>query len=482
MRYRLFHLLYPLLLALWKQRYLVVVPMILLPILALLIHSSMEKKYYSHTTILVQESALINPFLEDISISYNLKERIEALRVLLHSRSVLSDVIDELELVDAANRAQYDAMLNRLSQNLTLELAGSDLIRLSLTWHEPVQMPHILEQASAQFLYRLQAPGRASLDSSENFLKDQLERRQQDLVLAETQLARFKTSNANILPLLEQGLGFSEQQIRKQMRETELKLVHAQSEYDSLSKQLTQSSPVVSMLEEEVVKAEAELAILRASYTDQHSSVQAVLRRLSQLKIERDKLLNQRQQLNQQNIAQLWQLATSLSQSDNERPALLQSQLEQLQQAEVKLSGLKQERALLAQKGKELAQQVVELAELEKQLAVLQRNYDVQSRLYDQLLERYEMARVTGQLGRFEEPEKLKVIDRPYQPQTPQQLSLFIVLALSCIGGLGVGLMLATVAEIFDSRVYHNEQITHLAPLPILARIPKLKDQTEEPI
>ena len=70
----------------WRRRYLIVVPIFVIPLLALGIGISSPKKYSSYTTVLIQEAAKMNPFLEDLAVETNLKSRIDALNALLHSR------------------------------------------------------------------------------------------------------------------------------------------------------------------------------------------------------------------------------------------------------------------------------------------------------------------------------------------------------------------------------------------------------------
>ena len=73
MRHLFITRLYPLLYGLWLHRYLLVLPIIIMPFLMTIGGFLKTKYYYSETTILVQEAALLNPFLEDLSISMNLQ-------------------------------------------------------------------------------------------------------------------------------------------------------------------------------------------------------------------------------------------------------------------------------------------------------------------------------------------------------------------------------------------------------------------------
>jgi len=431
------------------------------------------KQYYVQTTILVQEAAMLNPFLEDLSISMNLKQRIKALRVLLHSHSVLEQVVAELALAPANNRRQVEGVIGNLNRSLDVTLVGNDLVQLGLNWPTPHEMPAILNKVSEIFLDKLRAPGRASIDGSEIFLQKQLESTQQDLELAESELAIFKAENADNLPQLQGSKVQNDARLGSLIQQTELNLLHATTQRDNFYQRLASTNPVVGMLEEEIVKAEAELAMLRASYTDRHSSVKAVLRRLVHMKQERSRLVDEQQSLSAQEVSQLWQRIASNTQSqDNNSQPILLSQFEKLQQAESQILGLTEELKLLQNKATLLQEKRAEFASLEKQLKILQRNYDVKSRIYNQLLERYEMAKVTGHLGRFEEPDKLKIIDRPVKPHRPLNWPWWLNFLLGIGSGLGLGLSLACAVQLLDTRLYQNTQINRLTRVPVLIRVP----------
>lgn len=478
MRASLFAKLYPLLQALWNHRYLLLLPVLIMPLLMTSGGALKAKRYYAQTTILVQEAAMLNPFLEDLSISMNLQKRIKALRVLLHSQFVLEQVVLELKLASAHNPSQLNTVVSQLNSNLNVNLIGNDLVQLGLNWHTPKEMPEILNKLSELFLDKLRAPGRASIDGSELFLQQQLEATLIDLENAESALATFKSNNAGNLPQLQGSRIQNYAKINTLIQETRLELLNAKAQRDNFYNRLASTNPVIGMLETEIVKAEAELAILRASYTDRHSSVKAVLRQLHRLKQERANLVDQQQSLNAQEISQLWQrIASNAQQLENTNQPILISQFEQLQQAESLIHSLEGELKLLESQASRLQNKRAEFAQLEKELTVLQRNYDVKAKIYNQLLERYEMAKVTGQLGRFEEPNKLKIISRPSIPSQPLNWPWWLNFTTGIFAGLGIGLSLICAVQLLDTRLYQSQHIIRLANAPVLIRIPYFSEE-----
>ena len=127
--YKAFHILS----GAWRRRYVIALPIIILPILGLMIGAFSPKHYSSHTSMLVQETAKMNPFLEDLAVSSMLKERMAALQTLLHSRHILGAVAEERGYVNEHTTAeQYDEIIIKLSKDLSVKLAGKDLIRIDL--------------------------------------------------------------------------------------------------------------------------------------------------------------------------------------------------------------------------------------------------------------------------------------------------------------------------------------------------------------
>ena len=88
--------------AAWRQRYVIVLPILLMPFAGYFVGKMAPEKYISHTSMLIQETAKMNPFLEDLAVSTMLKERLTALRTLLKSRHILRSVAAERGLTNDA--------------------------------------------------------------------------------------------------------------------------------------------------------------------------------------------------------------------------------------------------------------------------------------------------------------------------------------------------------------------------------------------
>ena len=122
----------------------------------------------------------------------------------------------------------------------------------------------------------------------------------------------------------------------------------------------------------------------------------------------------------------------------------------------------------------DLENKVRSFAEVERSLIELQRDYDIKLKLYDDFLNRYEMARVSGDLGRYEEMERIKVIDKPFTPSRPNALPAALFIVAGFFAGLGIGTGLTAIAEISDTSLRLRETLESMTGLPVITRIPAM--------
>jgi polysaccharide chain length determinant protein (PEP-CTERM system associated) len=474
--HRIFHILA----GAWRRRYTIALPILLLPIIGLLVGVLSPKHYSSHTSMLIQETAKMNPFLEDLAVSFMLKERIDALKTLLHSRHILGTVAEERGLINSETSAQkHDEVIAELSNALTVKMAGMDLIRIDYKSSNPEGMKETLEAVSKQFVEQLLAPERSSMKDSSQFLSEHLKQRQQALDIAETALADFKNQHANELPELHLGNIARLAKLKQRLSERKAEMAGATRSLGGLDQQLSKTNPVLGRIEEQIVRIRGELALSRARYTDKHSRIQGALRNLRRLEEERQNILARTEQTI--DIDQLWVIASSAplhadeSTNRSDQP-LLVSQLENLQLARSKVDGLREEIKSLKQMVTELENQTAGYGVNSSEFSRLERDLKIKRDLYDDLLLRNEKARITGSLGIFEQDKRVKVIDRPFTPSAPSNLPLYLFGIAGLFGGIFLGCGLALLFEISDTTLRRRDHLEELTGVPVLSRIPPLVD------
>ncbi|WP_038174662.1 MULTISPECIES: GumC family protein [Vibrio] len=460
--------------AAWRQRYVIVVPILILPFIGLMIGKMAPTNYVSHTSMLIQETAKMNPFLEDIAVSTMLKERLNALSTLLKSRHVLTAVAKEHNLInDDMSPEAKDYVINKLSNNLTIVQPGKDFLKISLSAPKPAGMKEMLESISDHFIEQLLAPERSSIQDSAAFLAIHIEKRREELDVAENELADFKNRFASVTPEMQsQSLGRLAS-LKQSYAEKKAELAGVERSLGSLDQQLSKTNPVVGKIEDQIIEIRSQLTLLKARYTDSHSLIQGKDRELRRLENERKLLLN----MEQPNITsdQLWDIASSNQLGDiSEMQPLLVTQLQSLQLVRSRYESLSEETKSLHSMIESLEQEANQFGDNAKTMHRLVRNAELKRQLYDELIQRYEMAQLTGSLGVFEQNKRVKIIDLPYTPSRPANLPLIIFIIAGIVAGIGLGVGIATLVELFDSSVRRKDEIEVITGAPVITYIPNI--------
>lgn len=458
-----------LLAAAWRRRYAIVLPVLLLPVLGGAAGTVAPRSYEARTSILVQDPQRFNPFMTDLTVRSNLRDRMEGLKALLTSRHVLQGVAEDLGLVaQGAGEAAQDRAVAGLAGALSVTLIGQEMVEIRYRASRPGGMAAVLRRVGERFVERVRGPEDASLRDSLAFLERQAADAAAELDAAEAALSAYKSRHAAALPELRQATAARLAQLREQLADREMRLAGAEGEIGAMRDRLLATDPVLGRLEQEIVAARTGLAELRARYTEAHSRVQAAERRLARLEEERGGLVRAAGEVD---LGRLWQLAAAAP--GEGAPALLVSQVAAMEAARARLGLLRAEAATLGAAARELSARLEASGEVERGLRGLERDVAVKAELVQSLRRRLEQARVTAELAAQQAPERIKVIDPPVEPSAPTKPMPVIFAVAGLLAGIAVGAGLAALMEIADGSVRRIRQMEALVRVPVLARLPR---------
>ncbi|MDF4936214.1 GumC family protein [Vibrio parahaemolyticus] len=458
----------------WRRRYMIVVPMLVLPILGFGVSKLVPTTYVAHTSMLIQETAKMNPFLQDIAVSTMLKDRLSALSTLLKSRHVLYSVAKEQGLIDDDMGAkEQEFIIKDLASRLSVQQLGKDFIQIQLRSGKAQGMESMLTSVSNRFVEQLLAPERSSIKDSSHFLTIHINKRREELDKAEHAFAEYKNTYSHATPEMQAQSLTRLASLKQTLAEKEAELAGVTRSLGSLDQQLSKTNPVIGKIEEQIIEIRSELTLLRAKYTEAHSLVQGKLRELKRLEQERTVLLSSKQP--ELNSNQLWDIASNATVSSlGEAQPLLVSQLHQLQIMRSRFESLTEETVSLQKMIQELESNAHRFGSTATEINRLARDVAVKREMYDDLVERYEMAQLTGSLGVFEENKRVKIIDAPFTPTIPSNLPSIVFIILGFIGGTGLGVGLATILELADNSVRSRRALEKHLGVPVITTLPKV--------
>ncbi|OPX55329.1 polysaccharide chain length determinant protein, PEP-CTERM locus subfamily [Oceanospirillum multiglobuliferum] len=478
---------YQILSAAWRHRYMIVLPPLVMPFIGLAIGMMSAKVYDSHTSFLIQESAKLNPFLEDLSVQTQIQQRIKALETLLHSRHILQQVAEDQSLLSTeASDQERERVIRRLSGQLKVSLHGSDLISLHYRSRQQAGMDKMLLQVREVFIDQLLAPERSSVSNSEQFLLAQIERQRKLLDQSEAALSNFRSQHALQLPSLLNANISELGSIKQLIAEKSVDLAGQKAALESLHTHLIRTNPIVGALEKQMIDLRSELVSLQARYTDRHSKVMTLQNKLHQLELEHRELQQLTEQVDSLDaLERLWQASAQgeiltglkgVEQPNNS--SLIFQQVDEIENARARYMRLQTELTQLQQQQQEMLNLIQSSGDIEQNLLRLSRDLDVQKKVYQELLDRYERAKITGALGAYEQPNRIKVIDEPFIPGAPSNLPTLIFVMAGCVAGLAIGVGIALLKELTDSRLRYVQAVQAIAGVPVLARLPKVTESS----
>ncbi|GEA59368.1 GumC family protein [Vibrio comitans] len=457
----------------WRRRWVILLPALILPVVAIGVSKLAPTKYKAHTSMLIQETAKMNPFLQDLAVSTMLNDRLNAVKTLLKSRHVLSTVALELGLInESSSDYEKDQVMAKIAANLNVVQQGKDLLKIEYSASSPYGMKELLESVSRHFIEQLLAPERSSIRDSSTFLNEHIEKRFSDLQKAEQKLAEYTNVHSSLTPEIRSQSYARIAVLKQSLAEKEAELFGVERSLSTLDQQLSSTNPVVGRIEDKIIEIRSDLTLLQARYTENHSSVQAKKRELNRLEQEREVLLNSTQPT--LDTDQLRNMASSqnLNNLTTIQP-LLMSQLQNLQQVQSRFEALTEETARLTTMIAELEQKTQGYGDNVKEIFSLQRDVEMKRQLYEELVQRYEMAQLTGALGVFEENKRVKIIDLPFTPSSPSNWPTVIYLILGLVGGLGLGVGLAVLLELFDTTLRNKADAQSITSIPVIAIAPQ---------
>lgn len=423
--------------------------------------------YEARTIFLMEREGVSNPLTNESTISTRLRDKLQTINEVVHSRQFLLRVIDKLNLdAGLTSNAKVEKLINtmRLRTDVRSRKGNYDIFEITYNDQEPQRAKAVNETMANMFIEDNLEVVRRQQNASLSFIEAQLQEYKQRLENSELKLRKFKEANLGEMPSQENTALVGIERYQVEIEKVRLELRESQLEEVALREQLSGEKPMVvsiSTLNGSTLEGlEFKLASLLARYTEKHPEVIQTMREIERLKNQPKQPVEEPNNGSESAISTL-------------NPTY-QKLREGLMEATRKIATLKDREKHYEKKIKSYNQKVLAVPAKEQELARLKRDYNVNNEVYQLLLKRQAEAQITRDLDIAQRGERFTILEPatvplfPVKPNRPKILVFSLV--LSCMLGAGVLLL----KDSLDDSLKSTDEVKAFLQVPVLAIIPDL--------
>ena len=425
------------------------------------------------------------------NVNDDLQARLQNITQQILSRTRLLHIVDELNLYPKdRGRLGPDEIVERMRKDIEIELVKDEkkdvtAFRIHYSAHDPSIAQQVTSKLTNLFINENLEVRQQESEGTTKFLSDQMETSRQNLAVQEAKIRGFKAqhvadlpsqlgSNLQILSGLQAQLQ-TENAALNTAKQTRVYLESLLREYRILrgAPVSAEGAPMDSpTIEQELDKLKMQLADLSSRYQDGYPEIHNLKAEIAAMEKLRDQRLADMKDKSSKSNSEASPAATDSDSAEvKHRPQLIQLQ-SQLQANQAEISNREQMIADLKSKIGDYQARLNQEPVTEQQLADLTRGYDESKTAYDDLQKKKNLSAMATSMELLQQGERFRILDPPSMPINP----VFPNRLKFCFIGIAVGLVLGVgmvwAREAADDRIYSEEQLKSLLPMPVLTEIP----------
>lgn len=435
----------------------------------------LPRKYVSTTSVLAQESDILQPLLENRAVSTQAVDRAGLARQVVFSPKVMRQLLAVGGWMEEKPSAvMQDRLIEQLRDRTLIKSARKDLVQITYTDNDPERAYKVTGAMANLLIEESMASKERESREAYEFIDKQVNDYHDKLTGAENNLQAYRSDNADAQPGSATDVGTRIGALRTQVEQTRMNLMELRSREQALSSQLSGESAVTAVQTREtlyrsqLLDLQNKLDTLLLSYTDKHPDVVRVRHQMADIQdTMRQEELRSTQprtgdEASEARVNPLYQELRSRLADTRREIAAIQSRM-----------GASE--GLL---GDELGRSR-RIAASESTLAELTRDYEVNRDIYQDMLRRRENARVSMEMDRERRGLTMRIQDPAQMPVRPTGLR-FMHFAL---GGLAaavvapLGLLFLLVR--FDPRVRSPRQLERQGHYALLTVVPRYRTRRD---
>ncbi len=462
-----------------RRGWIVVIPALLVPIIAVAISYRLTPVYTSQTLVLIQPQTVPDTYVKPV-LAENLDSQLASMKEQILSRSRLEPIIERFNL--GAPGMDMDDKVAMTRKDIGIKTiqpeAGSSggLPGFFISFEAPD--PHtaqlVCREITSMFVSQNLQVREQSAEGTTQFLQGQLQQAKADLDSQDAKLAEFQRehmgdlpdqqdSNMDMLNSLNTELDATTQALARMEQDRSLE----EAMMTQVARQAVAAPGQKSSPEEQATQLqalEAKLTDLRTRYTADYPDVLAVERQISDL----------RKQLAQAPPpATVSPAPTQAEVADS--PGLLRMRM-QMKALDDTIQQKKKQQAMIQSQIRQYQDRIQQTPLIAAQMKDLTRNHQTAQDFYDSLLAKLNQSQMATDLERRQEGEQFRVMDDANLPDAPSFPKRPVFALGGFVAGLGIGLLVIAFLEYNDKSLRSERDVWAFTKLPTLATIGKLPE------
>jgi polysaccharide chain length determinant protein (PEP-CTERM system associated) len=469
-----------------RRRWIILIPILVAPLVALAISFGLTPKYTSQSTVLVEEQKVPEGYVRPV-VTEDLAQRIATMQqqVLSHNRlqpmverlglakkgKATEDVIDEIRKNFSIDPVEPDIASNHKRRpgqgndypgfylNFTAnnardaQLVCSEMTSMLL--EENLKSREQVAQGTTEFLARQLAEAKHKLDDQDKKLADfkkqylgQLPSDAENNMKILTGLNSQLDANTVTLNRAQQDKSFNESLLTQQL---------------AAWKSQTSTNP--QTLQQQLATLQGQLISLQARYTDDHPDVVKTKNDIAELK----------KRLNQLNAAAEQGTETSDKVGVTEPAEIKQLRL-QVHQDQEAIAQATRAQQVLQDQIKMYQGRLALSPAVEERYKEVTRDYDIAQKFYNDLLAKKSESEMATDMERRQQGEQMRLLNPASLPETPSFPNRLVFAGGGFGAGLTLGLGLALWLELRDKSIRTEKDVEAVLDLPLLVSLPWVGD------
>jgi polysaccharide chain length determinant protein (PEP-CTERM system associated) len=457
-----------------RRWWIIAIPTIIFPVIAVGITFFIPPKYVSETLVLIDQQKVPDEFVRSV-VNQNLDSRLASMKEQILSRSQLLPIIDKYNLY-ADQHMTMDGRIDLARKSIEIQPIHSEIsgggglpgFKIFFTASDPHTAQQVCAEITSLFTAANLRQRQGAAQGTTDFLSQELAEAKRTLDDQDAKLAAFQrqyfgmqpsdeASNVNILTTLRSQLDATTQTI-SQLEQTK----SIDQDFLAQQPQSTVSTAAIQTpqaQQKELDTLLAQKADLSQRYTADYPEVKEVNREIASLQKE-------------------MAAAPSPPPVSSGPPTLSSADAARAQQFKLALQALnfqiqskQKEQDQIQQQIRTYQARITATPEVEEQYKQLTRGQETSQSYYNGLLAQTQQAKEATALENRQEGESFRLLDESNLPESPSWPKRSVFAGGGFAFGLALGLLIVALVEYKDTALRTERDIWEFTQLPTLAII-----------